>query len=308
MEEFLLVISIFAAAVRMATPILFAVLGELFAERSGILNLGLEGTMILGAFAGFMGTFYTGNIWFGVLAGIMTGMLLGLLMGVMSIRLRLNQAVAGIAITLFGLGLSTFLFRVVFGIFLIPPTIERFKPIQIPLLCQIPVIGPIFFQHNLLVYIVLLMVPVSSIILFKTTIGLKIRSVGENPRAADSLGVNVYNVRYLCIILCGALAGLGGAYLPLAELGVFTEGMSAGRGWIAIAIVIFGKWVPSRILLGTILFSTIDSLQLRLQAVGFAIPYQFLVMLPYVITIVIIAAAYKRAGAPSALTIPYEKG
>lgn len=255
-----------------------------------------------------MGAYFLGNIWVGLFMGILAGALMGLLMGIMCINLRINQSVAGVTTTLLGLGLSAFLYRVAFGIFLIPPTVEGFESAPIPLLSQIPVLGPLFFNHNIFVYLAFIMVPVCSIVLFKTGIGLKIRAVGENPKAADTLGVNVNRTRYACIIFCGVLAGLGGAYLSLVELRFFTEGMSAGRGWMAVALVIFGKWIPSRVLAGTVLFSFVDALQLRLQAVGIAVPYQFLVMLPYVLTIIIIAGAYKRAGAPAALGTPYKRG
>ena len=191
---------------------------------------------------------------------------------------------------------------------MVPPTVEGFDPIPIPILSQIPVLGPIFFQHTIFVYAALLMVPICTIILFKTTIGLKIRAVGENPRAADTLGINVYRVRYLCVIFCGVMAGLGGAYLSIAELGIFSEAMTAGRGWVAVALVVFGKWLPSRIFFGAILFSFVDAMQLRLQTIGVAVPYQFLTMLPYVLTIIVIAGAYKRAGAPAAIGIPYKRG
>lgn len=301
------IVSIFVAAVRMMTPIAFAAFGELFAERSGVLNLGLEGMMIMGSIAGFLGAYYTGNVWVGIFAGILSGVLMGLLMGILCINLRMIQSVAGVTVTILGLGLSAFMYRVAFGI-VVPPTVNVFETIPIPLLSQIPVLGPIFFQHHIFVYLAFLLIPIFSIVLFKTSIGLKIRAVGENPKAADTLGVNVNRIRYGCIIFCGLLTGLAGAELAVAEVGIFTEGMTSGRGWMAVALVIFGKWIPSRVFVGTVLFSFVDALQLRLQAIGIAVPYQFLVMLPYVLTIVMIAASYKRAGSPAALGIPYERG
>ncbi len=307
MELDAIIIGTFAASVRMITPILFTALGEIFAERSGVLNLGLEGMMVMGALAGFMVSYYTGNLWLGMFAGVLVGGILGLFMAIMCITLRFNQAVSGITVTLFGLGLSALLYRIAFGILSVPPIIEGLNITPIPLLSQIPVLGPIFFQHNIFVYAAFLSVPICTIALFKTTIGLKIRAVGENPNAADTLGINVYHIRYLCVIFCGMMTGLAGAYLPVVELKIFTEGMSAGRGWMAIALVIFGKWIPFRVFLGAALFGFVDAMQLRLQAIGIAMPYQFLVMLPYVLTIIVIAAAYKRAGAPASLTIPYKR-
>jgi len=194
-----------------------------------------------------------------------------------------------------------------FGLLLVPPKIMGLGITPIPILSQIPVLGPIFFQHNILVYTAFLLVPICTFFLFKTTGGLKIRAVGENPSAADMAGINVFHTRYLSVIFCGVMAGLAGAFLPIFELKVFTEGMTAGRGFMAIALVIFGRWMPSRILLGAVLFGFVDASQLRLQAIGIAIPHQFLVMLPYVLTIVIIAGSYKRAGGPASITIPYER-
>ncbi|MEM2897641.1 MAG: ABC transporter permease [Candidatus Bathyarchaeia archaeon] len=304
-EAFL--ISLTAAGIRMATPLLLAALGELIAERAGILNLSLEGIMTAGAFASYAMTFFTGNLWDGLVFAMIAGVIFGLLMAYASVTLRANQVIVGLGLWLLGLGAVHFLFRATFGVLTIPYTIPRLEPIPIPTLSQIPIIGKILFEQNLLVYMAFILVPIVYIILFKTTLGLKIRSVGENPRAADTLGINIFLLRYVCTIIGAALTGLGGAYLAL-ELGFFREYMVSGRGWITIALVIFSGWEPFKALAGSILFGLIDALQIRVQALQIPIPYQILQMLPFIATfIALIIISKKVVGKPAALSIPYRR-
>ncbi|MGD9206717.1 MAG: ABC transporter permease, partial [Desulfobacterales bacterium] len=227
------------ATMRMATPIIFAALGEILTERAGVLNLGIEGIMLMGAMTGFLFTYSTGSIWFGVFAAACVGMLLGFLMAVLSVNLGLSQHVSGLGITLFATGLAMFIYRLHFGSPTVPPVIQPFKQVALPVLSKIPVIGPGLFTQYSLTYIAWLLVPALSILLYKTTIGLKIRTVGENPVVADTVGVNVTLTRTLCLVAGGALMGIGGAFLTLAHQNMFLIDVVGGRGWVAIAMVIF---------------------------------------------------------------------
>ncbi len=302
------VIGILAASIRLAAPILLAAIGELFTERAGILNLGLEGTMLMGALGGFLGAFWSGNLWVGVFAAIFTGILFGLLMGVMSITVKANQVVAGLGITILGTGLSTLLFRLSFGLRSTPPTLEIYPTISVPLFNQIPALGPILFEHNILVYLALLLVPISAFVLYRTKFGLAIRAVGESPDAVDTRGLSVAQLRYAGLIIGGALAGLAGGYLVLGSLGLFWTNMTAGRGFIAIAVVVFAKWDPWRALLGAWVFGIASALQISLQTVSVPIPSELLLMLPYIITIVVLVIVSRRAEFPAAFAVPYYRG
>jgi general nucleoside transport system permease protein len=302
------IVGLLAAAVRLATPILFAALGELFTERAGILNLGLEGVMLMGALGGFIGAYGTGNLWFGVALAIVTGIAMGMLMGFMSVTAKVNQVVAGLGITILGGGLSTLLFRSFFGLRSTPPTIDMFLEQPIPLLSQIPVLGEMVFNHNILVYVALILVPVSWVVLYRTRFGLAIRAVGERPDAVDTRGLSVTRLRYLSLIIGGALAGLGGAFLPLGSLGIFWTNITAGRGFIAIAVVVFARWDPVRALWGSLLFGGAMALQLSLQTLKLPIPSELLLMLPYVITIVVLVGVSRRAEFPGAFAVPYSRG
>jgi simple sugar transport system permease protein len=303
-----LVIGIIASGIRLSTPILFAALGEKIAERSGVINLGVEGMMLIGAFSGFMGTYITGNYVIGIVMAMASAALLAVLKGFMSISLRTNQLAAGLAIWLLGTGLAALLYRLAFGVRTAAPSVDLMPKIDIPGLSAAPGIGPILFNHDPLVYIAFLMVPLTHYFIFKTNLGLKIRTVGENPKQADALGVNVYRIRYFAVILGGALAGVGGAYFSLVQTGYFLENVTGGAGWIALALVIFGRWKAYWITIGAFIFGIVDSFQLGLQATGTSIPFQFLLMLPYLIPIAILAAMYKKTGAPAALAIPYKRG
>lgn len=295
------------ATMRMATPIIFATLGEILAERSGVLNLGIEGIMLMGAMTGFLITFNSGSIWAGVLAAAMVGMLLGLLMAFLAVNLGLSQHVSGLGITLFATGLAMFIYRLHFGSPTVPPTIEPFRQITLPLLAKIPIIGPGLFTQYSLTYIAWLLIPAMSILLYKTRLGLKIRTVGENPVVADTVGVNVTLTRTLCLVFGGALMGIGGAFLTLAHQNMFLIDVIGGRGWVAIAMVIFGNWDPFKGALGALIFGFLDGLQLRLQGLGIAISFHLFLMIPYLLTIVALISVSRRAAVPAGLLKPYRR-
>ena len=297
-------IGILASGIRLATPYLYASIGETFGQRSGVLNLGVEGQMLMGAFAAFYVTFITGNLWLGVLAAMIVGALMGLAMAFVTVNLHAQQGISGIGFFLFGLGLSSLLFQTLLGTV---ETVQGFPKIHIPWLSDIPGIGEIFFSQNLMVYLAYLLVPLAWFILNKTTLGLKIRSIGENPEAADSLGVSVARIRYFTIILGGTLAGIAGASLSIALLNVFQQNMTSGLGFIAVALVYFGGWRVLGVLAGALLFSMINSLQLWIQVLGIPIPSDIAVMMPYVLTILVLVASVSRVRGPSALTKPFER-
>ncbi|HSJ57441.1 MAG TPA: ABC transporter permease [Anaerolineae bacterium] len=298
-------IGILASGIRLATPYLYAALGETLGQRSGVLNLGVEGQMLMGAFAAFYVTFQTGNLWLGVLAAIVVGAAMGLAMAFVSIHLQAVQGISGIGFYLFGLGMSTLLFQMLLGTV---ETVQGFAPVQIPLLSDIPILGEIFFRQNVLVYIAFALVPITQFVLQKTTLGLKIRAVGENPAAADSLGVSVVTVRYITVILGGVLSGVAGASMSIGLLNVFQQNMTSGLGFIAVALVYFGGWRPWRVMLGALLFSMVNALQLRLQIAGVGIPSDLMVMMPYILTIIALVLTMQRVRSPSALTKAFERG
>ena len=299
-------IGVLASGIRLATPYLFAALGETLGQRSGVLNLGVEGQMLMGAFVAFYVTLQTGNLWLAMLAAAAVGAMMGLAMAFVSINLQAEQGISGIGFYLFGLGMSTLLFQMLVGSV---ETVSGFPPIHIPVLSDIPVIGEIFFQQNILVYIAFALVPIAQFVLMKTTLGLKIRAAGENPAAADSLGVSVSRVRYVTVTLGGLLSGVAGASMSIALLNVFQQNMTSGLGFIAVALVYFGGWRPLGVLLGALLFSMVSALQLRLQLIpDWPIPSDLMVMTPYIVTIIALVLTMQRVRSPSALTKPFERG
>jgi general nucleoside transport system permease protein len=297
-------VGILASGIRLATPYLFAALGEMFGQRSGVLNLGVEGQMLLGAFAAFYVVYITGNLWLGMGAAVLVGALMGLAMAFVTVNLHAVQGISGIGFYLFGLGMSDLLFQKLLGSVV---TVRGFPPIHIPFLSDIPILGPIFFQQNIIVYIAYVLVPVAWFVLYKSNLGLKIRSVGENPQAADSLGVSVAGIRYFAIIQGGIMSGIAGASLSIALLNVFQQNMTSGLGFIAVALVYFGGWRPYGVLLGALLFSMVNALQLWVQVLGIGIPSDFAVMMPYVLTILALVVAVQRVRPPSALSVPFER-
>ena len=309
MENFLQVsvlVGILASAIRLATPYLYASIGEAFSQTSGVVNLGVEGIMLMGAFIGFYVALTAGNPWLGLLAAMIVGLLMGLLMSLISVTFKAEQGISGIGLYMFGLGLSSLLFKMMMGGTV--RTIEAFSPVSIPILSKIPIIGEIFFTQSLLVYGAFLLVPLAWWVLDKTTWGLKIKSVGQNPAAADSLGVSVDRVRYVSVCIGAVLAGLAGASLSLSLVNLFQENLTAGQGFIAVALVYFGGWRPLGILGGALLFSTVNSLQLWMQVLGFNINSEVLVMLPYLLTIAVLVVGATRARQPAALNKPFERG
>lgn len=298
-------VGLIAATLRVATPLIFGTLGELFCERAGILNLGIEGTMFFGAFTGFSVAKITGNLWLGLLAAVISGVLAGLLMGLFSVRLGVNQHVSGLGITLLLQAVSLFGFRLLFGEPKIPPSTVPFP--RVSLFGDVPILGPIFEQY-LLTYIAILLVPLTAWVIYRTNFGLNIRAVGENPEAADAAGINVYRTRYLALMIGGGLMAVGGAFLSIAQLGAFTFGIIAGRGWVCIALIIFANWMPWRVLWGALLFGGIFALQLRLQTTGaIDLPYEFFLALPYVVTIIALAITGRNATGPAAILKPYKR-
>jgi ABC-type uncharacterized transport system permease subunit len=306
-------ISILAITIRAGTSLLYATIGEIFSERSGILNLGVEGMMIMGAVCGFAAAFHTGNVWAGVVTAMIVGGLMALIHACLTITLRADQTVSGLALTIFGSGLASFLGQKLGpgGKPLVGMIGPKFGKIALPGLSTLPVIGSPLFQQDVLTYALYFLVPLAWLYLYKTRPGLHLRAVGENPQTADAMGVNVVGTRYLYTVLGGMLVGLGGAHLSLAYTPGWTENLTAGRGWIAIALVIFSTWDPVRTVLGAVLFGGINAVQFRLQAAGTTIPAPFLGMLPYAFTILVLViitwweAFSKRVGAPAALGLPY---
>lgn len=296
-----------------ATPYLYAALGELFVQRSGVLNLGVEGMMLMGAFTAiYVVSALGGDPWLGWFAAMLVGGVMGLAMAFVSVTLRAEQGISGIGFTLFGQGMSSLLFKSLVG-GVITAQGKGFQVAPIPLLSEIPVLGTIFFQQKVPVYLAFLLVPVAMWFLYRTRWGLQIRAVGQNPAAADSMGVNVARVRYLTLIFGGAMAGAAGAALSIVAQSVFQENMTAGRGFIAVALVYFGSWSPWRVMVGALLFSLANNLQIWAQnfdvrIAGQAIPPNLLIMTPYVLTIFVLVFFRQRRSEPAALTKPFVRG
>jgi ABC-type uncharacterized transport system permease subunit len=295
-----------ASIIRMMTPLAYAGLACVISERAGVFNIGTEGMMLAGAFAAAVGALYTNSAWAGIGLALVTGIMMGLLLAVLSIPLGANQIVSGIMINILSLGMTSFLARVIMGSDITTklPMLEFWR---IPPLDKIPVLGEVLFRQSPLSFIAYAIAIVLAFTFFKTTWGLSMRAVGEHPRAADTAGIDVFRVRYLCVVLSGVLASLGGAFLSVGLVGYFTENMSAGRGFIGLTIVILGKWHPAGALLAALFFGAVDAVQLRIQAFGAGIPYQFLVMLPYICGMIAISGVVGRAHAPAAVGIPYRK-
>ena len=299
--------SVLGAAIQSGTPLLFAVLGTILVERSGVMNLGLEGLMLVGALAGFAAASVTSNLLLAILFAMMAGALLGLLHALFCVVLRINQVVSGLAITLLGSGITG-----LWGTRFAGTTAARFVPVKLPLLGDIPVLGQIFFGHDVLVYVALGLVPLLWFFLYRTRFGMNLRAVGEEPRAADSRGIDVYRVRFLYTIGGSAITALGGAYLSLAANSLWMDNLTAGRGWIAIALALFAGWDPVKALLGATLFGGISALGFHLQAFGVPVSPYLLKMLPYLLTIGVLALtsserSRRKLGTPSSLGIPYSR-
>ena len=296
---------LFAAAIRMATPIVYAALGGMFSERAGVTNIGLEGMMLTSAFAGVAASYYSGNPWIGVLVSVLTGGFIAFIHAIISVKYAGDQIVSGTGINILALGFTAYMTQIIWGNRGASESVNGIADITLPFIKDIPVIGAIIGTHSPLVYLMPVVTVLSYIVLFKTPFGLRVRAVGEHPTAAETAGVNVFKIKYICIILSGMLAGLGGAFLSLSHLNLFTRGMTGGRGFIAMAAMIFGKWMPFGVFGSGLLFGFADALQMRLQSLGI-LPPQIILMIPYLLTVAILAGVVGKAIAPSDYK-PYKK-
>lgn len=293
------------STVRMATPILIVALAELYSERAGQVNIGLDGIMAFGSLVGFLTCFITGSPYLGILAGAAGGILINMVYAFCTISLGAEQIVYGMAINIFAPALASFIYKIYFGINSTLAQATLMSTISVPFLSKIPVLGTVLFNHTPIVYLTYILVPLSYVFFNKTKAGLNYKAVGEFPKAAESLGINVIRQKYLACIICGALAGIGGAYLTTCYISTYSDGVVSGRGFIALSAVIFGRWMPGGVLLAALLFGFTDALQLRLQVMSSNTPYQLLAMLPYLCTLFVLAfLGIKKAG-PLANGKPY---
>ena len=299
--------ALLSSAVRMAMPLLLAGLGELVSERSGILNIGMEGVMLCGAFFSFAGAYYTGSLWLGVLCGMAGGAFISLIHGLLCVRGKQNQTVSGLALNMLALGLTSYLYKLMCNTGAHLQTAVLSKA-SLPLLSRIPVIGEAFFQQDAMAYIAYLLLIAAFVLYRFTRTGLSLSSIGENPMAADAAGIRVEKWQMWACLIGGLLGGAGGAYLTIAQLGLFSDNMTDGRGYIALAAVILGRYSPTGVFLAAMLFGLANAAQIRLQAANSAIPVQALAMLPYLVTLVALLITSGRSREPEALAKPYIRG
>lgn len=289
-------------------PYVFASQGTMLSGRAGVFNVSQEGIMLTGASVGFLGAYLSGgNLLYGALLAMVMGGLFGLVLAYLTTTMKMDQFVVGLALFFVGLALSTLLYKLVIGVTLTPPLIPTLQEVPLPGLSRIPVVGEVLFKQNVLVYLAILISLMLYVFLYYTGPGMALRAVGENPMAADSLGVNVSLARYLTTILGSMLMGLAGAYLPMVYTGTFTEGMVRGRGWLSIALTFFGGWSPHLIFLGSLFFAGVEVLAFRVQVTGVGIPYQFILMLPYVATILVMLPTFRRLQVPAFLGRNYDR-
>ena len=296
-----------ATSVRLAAPTLLAGLGLVFSERAGIVNIGTEGLMLIGALAGVMGSLYTGNVWLGTLIAILITVLFAAVFAFFTVIIKADQTVIGTGLNLLASGLTITINRAVFGANTSPPKIDTFKTISLPVLSDIPYLGKMFFQHKIPIYLAVLLVPRAQFMMFRSNTGLKGRSVGENPKACDTVGINVAKARFLAILYSGVMAGFAGAFVSMGQLSFFTEGMIAGGGFIALAAVVFGNYTPVGVMLASLVFGASNSLMYRLQTLATGVPSQFPLMIPYIITIVSLCFVSRKSNKPAGSAIPYIK-
>lgn len=307
--EILFTASFWVAAIRIASPLIFATMGELICERAGVLNLGIEGIMVAGAFAGWFTVYSGGDLWAGVVMAALTGAAFGLLHATLTVPLGLSQHVVGIGVTLLAASLTYFTYRLALPEVTSPPKIEPFAPLPIPGLSRIPVLGEALFSQTVLTYLAFLTVAAVAWVLYRTPLGLAIRAAGENPAAVEAQGISVTGIRIGAVMAGSALMAVGGAFLTMSAFNSFFFEMINGRGWICIALVVFGSWRPGKALVGAILFAAFDAYQIRLQQLsGGVVPYQVFLMLPYVLSILALVLVARRATYPKALMVPYQKG
>ena len=307
--EMMLTAGLWASVVRIATPLIFATLGELICERAGVLNLGIEGIMTIGAMAGWIWVYQGGELWGGVVFVAIVGMLFGFLHSILVVYLGLSQHVSGIGITLLASSISYYAYTMLIPFSTTPPKIVPFSTFEVPVLSSIPIIGEAFFNQSALTYLAYILVIVTFYVLYKMPIGLTIRMAGENPVANEAQGINVLLIRTFAVMAGSALMAIGGAFLTMSAFDAFYFGMINGRGWICIALVIFASWKPGKAFLGAILFALFEALQIRAQLIGAdVIPYQIFSMMPYFLSIVAMMLVARRAAYPKALLVPFRQG
>jgi len=301
-------IELLSRTILMGTPLLYGSLSEVYSERSGVMNTAIEGIFLMGAWAGFVAAYQSGgNLAIGLLAAMGAGLLTAALYGWIAIYLKQQQIVTGVAINILALGICAFFQRVIFGVPVTPLMVEPLQPIAIPVLSEIPVIGPILFDQNILTYLLYILVPVASIVLYRTSLGLSIRSVGENPEAGDVAGIRVDRLRFLTILFAGVMCGVGGAFYSIGYLGMFTTTIIGGRGWIAFAICFLGNWKPYGVLAGTLVFGLAEAIAISMQSGGESMfPNELFIALPYILTIVL-TVARRSFNVPAQLGVPYKK-
>ena len=292
----------------MSTPLFLGALAEVYAERTGMMICAIEGIFLIGAWGGFVGVYLTGSLVIGLLVAILCGMAMAALYGVVTVYMKQQQVVTGTALNILAAGICAFFQRVLFGVPTTPLQIQTLPKIAIPLLSKIPVIGPIFFQQNILTYLAYVLIPVAVFVLYKTSLGLTLRSTGENPEAVDVAGLSVNRIRFLTVLVAGAIGGLAGSFYTVGYLGMFTSGIIGGRGWIAFAICFLGNWNPKGVVFGTLAFGLADAVAIYIQAVsGHTIfPNELIIALPYILTIVL-TIARSNLSVPAKLGVPYAK-
>lgn len=307
--DILLTASFWVAAIRIASPLIFATMGELICERAGVLNLGIEGIMTAGAFAGWFTVYAGGDLWTGVLVAALAGAMFGLLHATLTVPLGLSQHVVGIGVTMLATSLTYFTYRLALPEVTSPPKIAPFQPFAIPGLSEIPIVGQALFTQTPLTYLAFATVALTAWVLYRTPLGLAVRAAGENPSAVEAQGISVTAIRMGAVMVGSALMAVGGAFLTMSAFNSFFFEMINGRGWICIALVVFGSWRPGKALVGAILFAAFDAYQVRLQQItGGAVPYQIFLMMPYALSILALILVARRATYPKALMIPYQKG
>ena len=307
--QILLSDSFWAASLRIATPLMFGVLGALLCEKSGVLNLGIEGIFVAGAMAGWMAVWLGAGLWGGVLVAALAGAFFGLVHAILTVPLGLSQHVSGLGVTMFATSVSYFTYRTALPDVSSPPRIEPFRPLDIPILSDLPFLGPVLFQQTAMTWLAIVLVALIWYVLNRTALGVAIRAVGDNPDSVDAQGLSVYGLRIGAVMAGSALMALGGAFLTMSAFDAFFFGMVNGRGWICIALVIFASWRPGKAMLGALLFGAFDALQVRLQTeVGAVVPGQVFLAAPYVLSIIALVVAARRADYPRALLTPWFKG
>ena len=301
------IVSLFSSGIRQAVPLIFGSTGDCVSEKSGVLGIGVEGEMLFGALFAYVAALKTGSLWLGVLAGGAAGMISALIPAFWSVILHQDQSITCIMFNIFAAGFTNFINRIIFGTGIAAISIPTFASIEIPIFSSIPFIGPVFFNQSLLTYLSFVLALVTYLVMYKSKLGLQLTAVGENPKVAQASGIDIYRFRIICYMFCGLMAGFGGASLTLGSVGTFTEGITSGRGFICLTIVILARWNPLIALLASFGFGSIEALQIRLQVLGSSMPYQFLIALPYLITVAVLAIWGANLRAPRELGVPFRK-